>query len=146
LDEVLKTIEVTNLDENEHKEYIQMLKNFKQLHKGELMGIVVCKHRNGIFDVKLNKISHAFDKSLGRRCMQNNGDAPGFQQKRMRDYSLPIFSEPYLRLSPHTAQASYNPLFGQQLMVMVTVSGLQTVFTLSHSLIKVVFIKVWVHV
>src|SRR4030067_1286689 len=44
---------------------------------------------------------------------------------RRRDYSLPLFSEPYLKVSLHTAQASYNPLFGQQFMVMVTVSGRQ---------------------
>src|SRR3990172_2385000 len=42
-----------------------------------------------------------------------------------------LFSEPYVKLSFHTAQAFYNPLFGQQLFVMVTVSGLHIFFALS---------------
>ena len=50
---------------------------------------------------------------------------------KRRDYSLRLFSEPYLRLSPHTAQAFLTLYIGQQLFVMVSVSGF---FTLSRKL------------
>jgi hypothetical protein len=45
---------------------------------------------------------------------------------------LPLFSERYVKLSLHTAQAFYNPLIGQQLFVMVIVSGLHIFFALSN--------------
>ena len=47
------------------------------------------------------------------------------------DYSLPLFLERYMKLSFHTAQAFYNPFsIGQQLIFMVSVIGLQILFTL----------------
>jgi hypothetical protein len=49
---------------------------------------------------------------------------------RRRDCSLPLFSERYVKLSLHTAQAFSNPLIGQQLFVMVSVMGLQILLIL----------------
>ncbi len=48
VDDVFTDIEVINLTEDEHKEYISLINNEKYLHKGEIQGIVICKHRSGI--------------------------------------------------------------------------------------------------
>ena len=48
LDYVLDDIEVINLSEEEHHEYISLLKNEKYLHKGEVQAIIICKHRDGV--------------------------------------------------------------------------------------------------
>ena len=48
VDDVFTDIEVINLSEDEHKEYISLIKNEKYLHKGEIQGIIICKHRSGI--------------------------------------------------------------------------------------------------
>ncbi|MDF1534201.1 MAG: hypothetical protein P1P69_06835 [Methanosarcinaceae archaeon] len=42
---VLDDIEVVNLDNVEHHEYISLLKNEKYLHKSEVQAIIICKHR-----------------------------------------------------------------------------------------------------
>jgi predicted nucleic acid-binding protein len=49
IDEILKHVIVINFDDEEHKEYLLLLKKEKYLHKGELMCIVSCKHRKYIF-------------------------------------------------------------------------------------------------
>ena len=48
VDDVFTDIEVINLSEDEHKEYVSLINNEKYLHKGELQGIIICKHRGGI--------------------------------------------------------------------------------------------------
>ncbi len=48
VDDILNDLEIINLNEKEYKEYIVSLKNEKYLHKGELQGIIICKHRKGI--------------------------------------------------------------------------------------------------
>ncbi len=49
IDEILEHVIVINFDDEEHKEYLFLLKKEKYLHKGELMCIVLCKHRKCIF-------------------------------------------------------------------------------------------------
>ncbi len=48
VDDVLNDLEIISLNEEEYREYIISLKNERYLHKGELQGIIICKHRNGI--------------------------------------------------------------------------------------------------
>ncbi len=48
VDDVFTDIEVINLSEDEHKEYVSLISDEKYLHKGELQGIIICKHRGGI--------------------------------------------------------------------------------------------------
>jgi len=48
IDEILKNVIVINFDDEEHKEYLLLLKKEKYLHKGELMCIILCKNRKCI--------------------------------------------------------------------------------------------------
>lgn len=45
---VVDDIKIINLSEEEHHEYISLLKNEKYLHKGEVQAIILCKHRSGL--------------------------------------------------------------------------------------------------
>jgi len=64
VDDVLIQIEVINLNDEEHKEYVLYLRNEKYIHRGELMGIILCKHRNGMLLTN--------DKKTKNFCRQNN--------------------------------------------------------------------------
>lgn len=61
---VLDDIEVINLDEVEHHEYISLLKNEKYLHKGEIQAITICKHRGGVLLTN--------DKKAKNFCIKNS--------------------------------------------------------------------------
>ena len=63
IDYVLDDIEVINLSEEEHHEYISLLKNEKYLHKGEVQAIIVCKHRSGVLLTN--------DKKAKKFCTKN---------------------------------------------------------------------------
>ena len=39
---------ILNLSEDEYSEFVQLLEDEDSLHSGELPGIVLCKHRNGV--------------------------------------------------------------------------------------------------
>jgi predicted nucleic acid-binding protein len=48
VDDILNDLEIISLGEEECKEYVVSLKSERYLHKGELQGIIICKHRKGI--------------------------------------------------------------------------------------------------
>ena len=64
VDDVVNDLEIISLNEEEYREYIISLKNERYLHKGELQGIIICKHRNGIF-LTNDKKAKNFCKSNG---------------------------------------------------------------------------------
>ena len=63
VDDVFTDIEVINLSEDEHKEYVSLINNEKYLHKGEVQGIIICKHRGGILLTN--------DKKAKNFCIKN---------------------------------------------------------------------------
>ena len=48
VDELIENIIILNLSEDEYSEFVQLLEDVDSLHSGELQGIVLCKHRNGV--------------------------------------------------------------------------------------------------
>lgn len=48
VDELIENIIILNLSEDEYSEFVQLLEDEDSLHSGELQGIVLCKHRNGV--------------------------------------------------------------------------------------------------
>jgi predicted nucleic acid-binding protein len=48
VDELMEHISIQNLSEDEYSEFVQLVEEENYLHSGELQGIVLCKHRNGV--------------------------------------------------------------------------------------------------
>ena len=48
VDELIKNVRILNLSEDEYSEFVRLLEDEDYLHSGELQGIVLCKHRNGV--------------------------------------------------------------------------------------------------
>ncbi len=72
IDYVLDDIEVINLSEEEHHEYISLLKNEKYLHKGEVQAIIICKHRGGVL-LTNDKKAKKFCTKNGNPCFDIKG-------------------------------------------------------------------------
>lgn len=48
VDELIENVKILNLSEDEYSEFVPLMINEDYLHSGELQGIVLCKHRNGV--------------------------------------------------------------------------------------------------
>jgi len=82
LDFVLDDIEVINLSEVEHHEYISLLRSEKYLHKGEVQAIIVCKHRGGVLLTNDRKAKNFCTKN-GISCFDIKGILRAFLLKNI---------------------------------------------------------------
>jgi len=48
VDELIENVSILNLSEDEYSEFVRLMEEEDYLHSGELQGIVLCKHRNGV--------------------------------------------------------------------------------------------------
>ncbi|MFQ6056499.1 MAG: hypothetical protein ACE5J3_11020 [Methanosarcinales archaeon] len=64
VDELIENIKILNLNDEEFSEFILLVEHEKYLHSGELQGIVLCKHRNGVLLTN--------DRRAKNFCKRNN--------------------------------------------------------------------------
>ena len=64
VDELIVKVRILNLSEKEYSEFVRLTEDEKYLHSGELQGIVLCKHRNGVLLTN--------DKKAKNFCKSNN--------------------------------------------------------------------------
>jgi len=64
VDELIENVQVLNLSEAEYSEFVRLAEHEKYLHSGELQGIVLCTHRNGVLLTN--------DKKAREFCKANN--------------------------------------------------------------------------
>jgi predicted nucleic acid-binding protein len=64
VDELIENVRILNLSEDEYSEFIQFMEDEDYLHSGELQGIVLCKHRNGVLLTN--------DRRAKNFCKRNN--------------------------------------------------------------------------
>jgi predicted nucleic acid-binding protein len=64
VDELLENIKILNLSEDEYSEFVRLMDAEEYLHSGELQGIVLCEHRNGVLLTN--------DRRAKNFCKRNN--------------------------------------------------------------------------
>ncbi|GAH89728.1 unnamed protein product, partial [marine sediment metagenome] len=64
VDELIEDIRILNLNEDEYSEFVRLMEDEDYLHSGELQGIVLCKHRNGVLLTN--------DRRAKNFCKRNN--------------------------------------------------------------------------
>lgn len=114
IDYVLDDIEVINLSEGEHHEYISLLKNEKYLHKGEVQAIIICKHRGGVL-LTNDKKAKKFCAKNGIPCFDIKGILRAFL---LRD----ILNEIELRQLISQIEDTDN----------TTIKGIEEIFLMGH--------------
>ncbi|CAD6493386.1 MAG: hypothetical protein DIAAKJNI_00480 [Candidatus Argoarchaeum ethanivorans] len=64
VDELVENVKILNLSEEEYSEFVRLMKDEDYLHSGELQGIVLCTHRNGVLLTN--------DRRAKNFCKRNN--------------------------------------------------------------------------
>ena len=64
VDELIENVRIMNLNEDEYSEFVRLMEDENYLHSGELQGIELCKHRNGVLLTN--------DRRAKNFCKRNN--------------------------------------------------------------------------
>jgi len=64
VDELIDNVRIMNLNEDEYSEFVRLMEDEDYLHSGELQGIMLCKHRNGVLLTN--------DRRAKNFCKRNN--------------------------------------------------------------------------
>ena len=82
VDELIKNVRILNLSEDEYSEFVRLLENEDYLHSGELQGIVLCKHRNGVL-LTNDRRAKNFCKGNNIVCFDVKGILRAFYKKKV---------------------------------------------------------------